>query len=81
MKQTIIRNGKEITRNMKIVNYDSNINIRVSSETIEELKQIANSLGVKYNTMVREILEDYVEECKNVNPKRNKDISDRTNPK
>ena len=61
MKQTIIRNGKEIVRNMKIVNYDSNINIRVSSETIKDLKKIADKYGIKYNTMVREVLEDYVE--------------------
>ena len=61
MQQTIIRNGKEIARNMKIVNYDSNINIRVSSETIKELKKIAEKYGIKYNTMVREVLEDYVE--------------------
>lgn len=61
MKQTIIRNGKEIERNKKIVNYDSNINIRISSETIKQLKEIANKYGVKYNTMVREVLEDYVE--------------------
>lgn len=61
MKQTIIRNGKEIERNKKIVNYDSNINIRISSETIKQLKEIANKYGVKYNTMIREVLEDYVE--------------------
>lgn len=41
--------------------YDSNINIRVSRETIEDLKQIASKYGIKYNTMIREILEDYVE--------------------
>lgn len=61
MKQTIIRNGKEIVKNKKVVNYDSNINIRISSQTIEGLKEIAKRYDVKYNTMVREILEDYVE--------------------
>lgn len=61
MKQTIIRNGKEIVRNMKIVNYDSNINIRVSSETIKDLKKIADKYGIKYNAMIRGVLEDYVE--------------------
>ena len=60
MKQTIIRNGKEITRNMKKVNYDTNINIRISSDTIKGLKEIAVRSGVKYNTMVREILEEVV---------------------
>ena len=61
MKQTIIRNGKEIERNMKEKHYDSNICIRVSKETIEQLKEIAEKYGTKWNTMVREILEDYVE--------------------
>lgn len=60
MKQTIIRNGKEITRNMKKVNYNSHIHIRISSETINGLKEIAERSGVKYNTMVREILEEVV---------------------
>lgn len=60
MKQTIIRNGKEITRNMKAINYDSNICIRISSKTIEDLKEIAERKEKKYNTMIREILEDYI---------------------
>lgn len=64
MKQTIIRNGKEITRNMKAINYDSNICIRMSSNTIVDLKMIANKHNKKYNTMIREILEDYVEKNK-----------------
>ena len=61
MKQTIIRNGKEIERNMKEKHYDSNICIRISKETIQQLKKIADKYGIKWNTMVREILEDYVE--------------------
>ena len=44
--------------------YDSNINIRVSRETIESLKQIADKYGIKYNTMVRELIEDYIEKEK-----------------
>ena len=64
MKQTIIRNGKEITRNMKAINYDSNICIRISSDTILKLKSIAANKNKKYNTMIREILENYVEQNK-----------------
>lgn len=60
MKTTIIRNGKEIIRNMKAINYDSNICIRMSSNTILELKKIAANKNKKYNTMIREILEEYV---------------------
>ena len=65
MKQQIIRkDGIEYERKNKTKNYDSVINIRVSHETIEELKQIANRYGTKYNTLIRELLEDYVEKEK-----------------
>lgn len=61
MKQLITRNGTQFEKEMRPVKYDSNINIRVESSTIMELKKIAEKYGVKWNTMVREILEDYVE--------------------
>lgn len=65
MKNKIVRkDGIEFERKSKTRNYDSVINVRVSRETLEELKQIAEKLGVKYNTMVREILKDYVEKEK-----------------
>lgn len=66
MKQTIIRNGKEITRNMKPINYDSNINIRISKESINDLKEIAEKYGMKYNTFVRTVLEECIKICKNM---------------
>lgn len=62
MKNKITRkDGIEYERKSKTRNYNSVINIRVSRETIEELKRIAEKYGTKYNTMVREVLEDYVE--------------------
>ena len=62
MKNKITRkDGIEYERKSKTKNYDSVINIRVSHETIEELKQIANRYGTKYNTLIRELLEDYIE--------------------
>lgn len=62
MKQQINRkDGINYERKSKTRNYDSVINIRISKETVNSLKEIAEHLGVKYNTMVREILEDYVE--------------------
>lgn len=61
MKNKIIRkDGIEYERKSKTRNYDSTINIRVSRETLNDLKNIAEHLGVKYNTMIREILEDFV---------------------
>ena len=61
MIQITRKDGINYERKSKTRNYDSAINIRISHETIEELKRIAKNLGVKYNTMVREVLEDYVE--------------------
>lgn len=61
MKQQINRkDGINYERNSKTKNYDSVINIRVSHDTIEDLKKIAEYLGVKYNAMVRGILEDFI---------------------
>jgi len=65
MKQEITKkDGIVYERKNKTRNYDSNINIRVSRETLEELKKIAAKLGVKYNSMVRGIIEDFVEKEK-----------------
>lgn len=61
----IRKDGIEYERiKTKTRNYDSIINIRVSRETIEDLKQIASKYGIKYNTMVRELIEDYIEKEK-----------------
>jgi predicted DNA binding CopG/RHH family protein len=57
----IRKDGIEYERiKTKTRNYDSIINIRVSRETIEDLKEIASKYGVKYNTLVRKVLEDYI---------------------
>lgn len=62
--KVIRKDGIEYERKAKTRNYDSIINIRVSRETIEDLKQIASKYGIKYNTMVRELIEDYIEKEK-----------------
>lgn len=58
--------GIEYERKSKAKNYDTVINMRISSETVKNLKEIAARYGTKYNTMVREILEDYVEREKQI---------------
>ena len=42
------------------VKYDTSINIRVDSDMILELKKIANENNIKYNTMIRNILNDFI---------------------
>ena len=46
------------------VKYDTNINIRFSSDKLLELKEIANAKGIKYNTLIRNILEEYIDKNK-----------------
>lgn len=48
------------------VGYDKNINIRVSNDLILDIKEIADKKGVKYNALIREIIEDYINENKEV---------------
>lgn len=43
------------------VKYDSNINIRFNSERLVELKEIAKRKNIKYNTLIRNIIENYIE--------------------
>lgn len=43
------------------IKYDSNINIRFSSEKLVELKEIAKRKNIKYNTLIRNIIENYIE--------------------
>lgn len=65
MKNKIIRkDGIEYERKSKTRNYDSVINIRVSHETVEDLKQIADMYGTKYNTLARKLLEGYAAKIK-----------------
>lgn len=44
--------------------YDSNINIRCSKNLINKLKEIAEKNNIGYNTLTRNILEQYVEKEK-----------------
>lgn len=60
------KDGIKYYRRPNIKNYDSNLNIRIEKEKIEKLKEIANKKGVKYNALIREIIEDYIDENKEV---------------
>lgn len=42
------------------VKYDTYINIRFSSEDLSKLKDIAKKQNIKYNTLIRNILCDYI---------------------
>ena len=56
----VIRNGKEIERKPKDINYDKNLNIRVSSELMNNLRSIANNKEVTFARVVRAALDEYI---------------------
>lgn len=66
MTQKIIRSdGITYERRTKEAQYDAKIQIRLSSEQIEELKQYAKKENLKYTALIRELIEDFIErECK-----------------
>ena len=66
MKQTITRNdGITYERRTRKVQYDTKTNIRLSSEELQRLKDYAARENVKYTSLMREIIEDFIErECK-----------------
>lgn len=58
--ETITRkDGITYTRKRKAQNLDGRLNIKLHKETIEKLKEIAAFRGIKYQTMIRKILEEY----------------------
>ena len=48
------------------IGYDKKINVRVSNEMILDLKEIAERKNIKYQTLIRDILEKYIELNKEV---------------
>ena len=65
MKQIIKRkDGIEYERRVDDIQCDSRLNIRINSDTLNELKGICTSKGIKYSDLVRTLIEDYIGENK-----------------
>lgn len=66
MIQKITRSdGIVYERRTKEGQYDTKIQIRLSSEQIEKLKEYAEKENLKYTSLIRELIEDFIErECK-----------------
>ena len=43
-----------------IVNYDTKINVRISSKKLEQIREIAKNKNMKYNQLIRDIIDDYI---------------------
>jgi len=65
MTQTITRcDGIIYERRTKEIKYDTKIQIRLANKDFEKLKQYAEKHDLKYTTLVRDLIEDFVEkEC------------------
>lgn len=65
MKQQIIRkDGIEYERKFKEKKYDCTLNIRIDRENMELLKQIAERKNIRYNALVRSIIQEYISKNK-----------------
>ena len=76
MKQRIVRkDGIVFERKLKEKILNDNINIRIEKNKKEKIKQIANKLGVGYQELIKnkldelinegELISNYIEETKN----------------
>ena len=63
-KLIVERNGTVYEMKKKKMNYDARLNIKVCKKTIDNFKEIAQNEGIKYQTLIRKILEDFVEKYK-----------------
>jgi predicted DNA binding CopG/RHH family protein len=66
MTQTITRSdGIVYERRTKKGQYDTKIQIRLTSEQVDKLKTYAEKENIKYTALIREMIEDFIErECK-----------------
>ena len=71
MKQIIKRkDGIEYERRVDDIQCDSRLNIRINSDTLNELKIICTGKGIKYSDLVRTLIEEYIGEEKYGNNRR-----------
>lgn len=52
-----------------VINYDTKINIRISSEKLEQIREIAKNKNMKYNQLIRDIIDDYIAKEKSLSKK------------
>ena len=66
MIQTVTRSdGITYERRTKTGQYDTKIQIRLTTEQVDKLKEYAEKENLKYTALIRELIEDFIErECK-----------------
>ena len=65
MKTELItrKDGIVYERKKKEQNYDCRLNIKFAKKDLERIKKVAQKEGKKYQTMIREIICDFIEYC------------------
>ena len=56
------RKGTQYELTPKKVNYDTNLNIRISSVTMDDLHKLANQKETTFARIVRAALEEYIKD-------------------
>lgn len=56
------KDGIVYERKKKDLNFDCRVNIKCYQSLVDRLKEVAEEKGMKYQPLVREILEKYLEE-------------------
>lgn len=65
-KETIVRkDGIIYERRKKSLNQTFTVTIRIQKEKVEKLKLIAESQGKKYQPLIKELIDKYLEEYEN----------------
>ena len=59
-KTLVKRNGTEFYRKKREVVYEKRITLRYSTDKIEKLKQIASKNNTKYQTLIKNTLDDLI---------------------
>lgn len=53
--------GIEYYRKKREIKYDVRVNFKWSSSQLNKMKQIAGEKGMKYHTLIKEVLDDFIE--------------------
>lgn len=60
-KVLIKRNGKEYYRKKREVKYNKTISFRYEEEKLDKYKQLSEEKGIKYQTLMKTVLNNYLE--------------------
>lgn len=60
-KVLIKRNGTEYYRKKREVKYNKTISFRYEEEKIDKYKQLSDKKGIKYQTLMKQVLNNYLE--------------------